>query len=87
MSTFIQIVILLAVLAAMIIVLLGIRQLAHFEKFDNEDETKLLKGEVEKDDRIVSKNSIFHNLVGQEAEVKKNDDYKKTSKDPFSPSE
>ena len=84
MSTFIQIIILLAVLAAMVMVLLAIRQLAHFENFDNQEETDLLKDEIEKDDKIVSKNSIFHNLVGPEVEIKKDNDYNKTSRDPLS---
>ncbi|MCH5236559.1 MAG: hypothetical protein J1E95_02020 [Muribaculaceae bacterium] len=63
MGVFSQIIILLAVLAAMFMVLLAIRQLARFEHFDDEEETSRLKKELKEEDRILSRNNIFHNLV------------------------
>ena len=77
MSLFIQIVILLGVLAAMVMVLLGIRQLTHYEGFDDAKETDLLKNEVEEKDKILSENNIFHNLVETEEKKKKNRAYNK----------
>ena len=49
MSIFTQIVILLMVLACMVMVLLAIRQLTHFEGFEDLEETNHLKDEVEED--------------------------------------
>ena len=66
MGVFTQIIILIAVLASMCMVLLAIRQLAKFEHFDDEKETQTLKHEVEKENKVVSHNSIFHNLVNSE---------------------
>lgn len=84
MSVFTQIVILLLVLATMMIVLLGIRQLSHFEGFEDIDETSNLKEEVEDDSRIISRNNIFHNIVDIKDQDKKVKVYKVTSKDPIS---
>lgn len=83
MSLFSQIVILLIVLACMVMVLIGIRQLTHFEGFENTDETNHLKDEVEEEGEILSNNNIFHNLVNTE-KVDTEKDYKENSKDPFS---
>lgn len=69
MGLFTQIIILIAVLASMFMVLLAIRQLARFEHFDDEKETENLKHEVKDNDRIVSHNSIFHNLVDTDETV------------------
>lgn len=81
MSTFTQIIILLIVLTAMVIVLLGIRQLTRFERFDNLEETNHLRDEIKDDGNILSNNNIFHNLV----EVKtKEKNQNSNSKDPFS---
>lgn len=85
MGIFIQIVILIIVLACMVMVLLGIRQLTHFEGFEDSEETRHLKKEVEERDEVMSGNSIFSNLVEMEPErevTKK--DYKSNSKEPLS---
>ncbi|MCH5238812.1 MAG: hypothetical protein J1F38_01175 [Muribaculaceae bacterium] len=66
MTIFIQIVILIVVLVCMVMVLLAIRQLTHFEGFDDPVETDNLKNEVNKDDHILSKNNIFSTLVEAE---------------------
>ena len=86
MGVFTQIIILIAVLASMIMVLLAIRQLAHYDRFDDAEETKNLKEEVEQDSNILSHNNIFHNLVEtEEAEKeKKRKTHNKISKEPFS---
>ena len=63
MGTFTEIVILIAVLAAMVMILLAIRQLSHFEGFDDADETLKLKDEIRDKDKILSHNNIFHTLV------------------------
>lgn len=80
------------VLACMVVVLLSIRQLFHFERFDDSEETNHLKDEVKDDINIISHNNIFKNLVDVEPEpIKtdrhKNNNYKSNSKDPFSPKE
>lgn len=84
MNIFFQILILIGVLATMIMVLLSIRQLAHFESFDDADETSNLKEEVEKDGRILSDNNIFHNLVETKNKPEKVKNYIERDKDPFS---
>lgn len=66
MGLFTQIVILLIVLATMVMILIAIRQLTHFEGFDDSSETNLLKEEVEEDGHVISNNNIFHNLVEAE---------------------
>lgn len=66
MSILAQIVILLVVLACMVMVLLAIRQLTHFEGFDDIEETRHLKEEVEEDGHVLSKNNIFNTLVDAE---------------------
>lgn len=83
MNLFTQILILLVVLACMIMVLLAIRQLTHFEGFDDYEETNSLKNEVEEDNNILSNNNIFSSLV--DTDQKKN--YKSKDKDPISRSE
>ena len=81
MGVFMQIIILLVVLSAMFLVLIAVRQLTHFEGFDNSEETRHLRDEVKDDGKILSQNNIFHNLV--EIEVKE-EDHNSNSKDPFS---
>lgn len=81
MSVFTQIVILMLVLTAMVMVLLAIRQLTHYEGFDDIEETRHLRREVRNNDKIMSNNNIFHNLVEVEPEEI---DQKSNSKDPFS---
>ena len=83
MAIFTQIIILIIVLAAMVMVLLGIRQLTHFESFDDSEETDNLKKDLEDDGNILTQNNIFHNLVDVEKN-KKEKIYKKTSKEPAS---
>lgn len=89
MAIITQIVILMTVLAAMVMVLLGIRQLTSFEGFEDADDTKRLKDEIDQDDRIISKSNIFHNLVESdksldEERVKQERVYNDKLKDPFS---
>lgn len=88
MGTFIQIVILLIILACMVMVLIGIRQLGHFQSFEDAEETSHLKEEVEDDGHILSNNNIFSTLVEPEPEkdiIKRH--HKENSKEPFSPNE
>lgn len=86
MGIFAQIVILILVLTAMVMVLLGIRQLTNFEGFENTNETNHLRDEVKDDGNILSQNNIFHNLV--EIEAKKEDEpHNSNSKEPFSRNE
>lgn len=66
MSLFAQIVILLLVLTAMVMILLGIRQLTRFDSFDDAEETRHLKEEVEDDGHVLSHNNIFSTLVEAE---------------------
>lgn len=91
MTIITQIIILLVVLACMVMVLLAIRQLTHFETFDDQVETNHLKEEVEEDRHILSKNNIFSTLVEAEPteseESIKEKTYKSKSKDPFSRNE
>ena len=84
MTVVTQVIILLIVLAAMVMVLLAIRQLSHYEGFDDSIESSRLKEEVENDERILSKNNIFHNLVDSEKGKKTEKVYNENSKDPFS---
>ena len=63
MSAFTQIIILIIVLSSMVMVLLAIRQLTRFEGFDDAEETRQLKDELEDNGKILSHNSIFSNLV------------------------
>lgn len=92
---FTQIVILLMVLACMVMVLLAIRQLTNFERFEDSEETMDLKHEVEEDGKVISHNNIFSTLVEAEpveddSEKEKhghyhsNSHYKLNSKDPWS---
>ena len=73
MGLFTQIVILLIILACMMMVLLAIRQLSHFEGFDDSEETSHLKKEIDEDGHILSHNNIFSTLVETppEEELKK----------------
>lgn len=80
MSVFIQAIILLGVLAAMVMVLLAIRNLTHFEGFDDAEETISLKKEVEEKKNVLSHNNIFHNLVESEIRVKEDDEELKNHK-------
>lgn len=83
MGVFTQIVILLIILACMVMVLLAIRQLTHFEGFDNSEETSHLREDVREDGKIITHNNIFSTLVEAEPEKKK-ENYKSNSKEPFS---
>ena len=72
----------------MVMVLLAIRQLSNYERFDDSEETVHLKKEIKDDGHILSKNNIFSTLVEtvpeEEAEEK---NYRSNSKDPFSRNE
>lgn len=83
MSAFAQIIILLIVLASMVMVLLAIRQLTHFERFDDSEETLHLKHEVDDEGKVLTRNNIFSTLVDAEPNPEE-DIYKGNSKDPFS---
>lgn len=85
MGLFTQIVILLVVLACMVMVLLAIRQLSHFDGFDDAEETVHLKDELKDDAHILSHNNIFSTLVeaNDDEDIKKKN-YNSNSKDPFS---
>lgn len=78
MSVFTQIIILILVLSCMVMVLLAIRRLAHYQEFDDSLETNNLKEEIEEDGHILSHNNIFSNLV--ETEPVKLEDEKKTER-------
>ena len=80
MSLFIQIVILLVVLACMVLLLLAIRQLTNFQGFDDTKETLDLKQEVDQDGHILSDNNIFSTLVESKPEEKIKKDHRTTSK-------
>ena len=85
MALFTQIVILLIVLASMVMVLLAIRQLAHFDSFDDSEETRSLRDEVQDDEHIITGNNIFSTIVDADPEEKFNrNHYKENSKDPLS---
>ena len=78
---FTQIIIMILVLTAMVMILLAIRQLTHFEGFENSEETKHLREEVKDNGNILSHNNIFHNLV----EIETEENHQSTnSKEPFS---
>lgn len=84
MSAITQIVILVIVLSSMVMVLLAIRQLTHFESFDDENETRHLKKDVEENGNILSDNSIFSNLVETRKIEEENTSYKSKATDPVS---
>ena len=84
MSVFTQIIILLIVLAVMVMILIGIRQLTHFEGFEDTVETDHLKKDLEENGNVLSNNNIFHSLVEVEPE-KDRQDHKENSREPFSP--
>lgn len=60
------VIILLIVLACMVMVLLAIRQLTHYESFDDAEETNHLKEEVEEDRKVISEKGIFRTLIDVE---------------------
>ena len=84
MSVFTQIIILIVVLSSMVMVLLAIRQLTHFEGFDDAEETRHLKEDLQEKSNILSQNSIFSNLVEADEEKVKESQYSSKSKDPVS---
>lgn len=85
MSSLLQIFIVLVLLAAMILVLLGIGQLTKQHSFDDSEETSNLKNELSESDEVVSHNSVFHKLIEEKIEsTKKSSDYKNSSKEPSS---
>lgn len=85
MSAFTQIVILLVVLACMVMVLLAIRQLTHFEGFEDFEETNHLKEEVKEDGHILSHNNIFSTLVETVPDEESNKkSHNSNSKEPVS---
>lgn len=75
------------VLSSMVMVLLAIRQLTHYEGFDDAEETRHLKEDVKENGNILSQNSIFSNLVESNIDEHKESNYKSKSKDPVSPRE
>ena len=88
MGLFTQVIILLIILACMVMVLLAIRQLSHFEGFDDRDETLHLKDEVKEDGHVLSKNNIFSTLVDAVPEKEtKEKRYNSNSNEPLSPNE
>lgn len=84
MSVFTQIVILLVVLACMVMVLLAIRQLMHYQSFDDAEETLNLREEVKDGRNVMSHNNIFHTLVDSQPEGEAEKVYSSKSKEPFS---
>lgn len=85
MSLFTQIVILLIILSSMVMVLLAIRQLAHFDSFDDSEETHNLREELQDDNHIITGNSIFGTLIDADPEEKiSKNHYKENSKEPIS---
>lgn len=84
MELFIQIVIFLIVLTCMVMILLAIRQLTHFEGFDDAEETSHLREDLEEKGNILSKNSIFSTLVEAEPENTLENNHKSNSKEPDS---
>lgn len=89
MGFFTQALILIAVLAVMVMVLLGIRQLTSSEGFDDIEETKNLKKEIEGDGRILSDNNVFNTLIKDKEQkgMKRKEVYNGNSNDPLSPKE
>lgn len=84
-SIFTQIVILIIVLACMVMVLLAIRQLTHYERFENSEETDHLKKDVENGQEVMSDSNIFRNLVDTDSKnFYKDNNYKSKSKEPLS---
>lgn len=81
MGVFLQAIILLIVMSCMVMVLLAIRQLAHFDSYDNTEETGQLRKEIKEDEHILSKNNVFSSIVEAEPVIKE-DDYKSNSKEP-----
>lgn len=89
MSLVTQIVILLIILTCMVIILLGIRQLSHFEGFEDSNETVHLKEDIEERGNILSRNNIFSNLVETDIEDQEENKFykpksKSNSKEPLS---
>lgn len=76
MGLFTQIIILIVVLACMVMVLLAIRRLSHFEGFDDSEETVNLKKELEENAHILSHNNIFSTLVDAEPDEEHNKEKK-----------
>lgn len=65
-------------------VLLAIRQLSHFEGFENEQDTAFLKEEIDDREEIISNHNMFHQLLEKgKKEMKEGKIYNKTSNDPF----
>ena len=60
---FIQTVILLIVLAAVVFIILSIRELTNNEQFDNIDDTKYLKNDVDNNSRTLTHSNIFHSVI------------------------
>lgn len=85
MGLFTQLIILLIVLACMVMVLLAIRQLSHYEGFEDAEDTVHLKEEIKEDGHILSNNNIFSTLVETNPEEDKREKhYKSNSKEPIS---
>lgn len=78
------VIILLIVLACMVMVLLAIRQLTHYESFDDAEETDHLKEEVEEDRKVISEKGIFRTLIDVEpVETKDNIPNKESGRQKF----
>lgn len=69
----------------MTMVLLGIGQLTKVGRFEDNEETDWLKAEIDNSDDVISQNSMFQKLVGNEEEIKSKSNmkpaYKRVQKD------
>ena len=63
MSIIIQGILLLVTLAAMVMVLLGIRRLAKFDVYDDPKKTARLEQEVLEEEEVITRNSAFLPLL------------------------
>lgn len=54
------------ILSSMVMVLLAIRQLGHFEGFDDSEETHNLREDLEEKGDVLSNNNIFSSIVETE---------------------
>ena len=68
MAVFFQVMILIVVLAAMVMILLGIRQLTDSEGFEDNLDTEELKRNLVNGRDVISERNIFGNLVDKKDE-------------------
>lgn len=71
MATFFQIIIVLVLLAAMVMILLGIGQLGNQDAFENNDKTSHLREDVEETSDVISDSNIFNSLLNKREVLKK----------------